>query len=497
MAASDNLTLIKHKILNRHGPLHVSGLARLLEATESTLNAIDYVDRHYVLSITNSAGVATARLPRRLVPLIAAAYIAGPSEEFRQRVNAKLWQFAPADGSRPLATLPINVAIWRLAGLGEEVVPQMRDTEFSDYRKSDVLHYSRAVSAVKFGVLDDQTAADFATAVYAQACPNRNIVMGWLKYDWRINGTTLEGRAELKRLVKNEPRLSTSTLMFMASYFCDAGEYDYALILLNIARLQSKSAWSSHRYVANTHLLVEQGLLNSTWAIKEAQLFKRFNAQQSDFGSLIRRNLNSFALVANGQRQTGLGTGPLIDSKNVVIRMNSARPDGRFAADYGWKQNVWVKNTPNYDVKRLEKLGGIEMVLLSGKNPLYHEANIGPLLQELMDTYPSVSSIPDQFTRQTIAATKRNPSSGLVMLTWLQHLAGELQDQRNVFGYGLSDQKTREASHYFRDKPVISHHTHSWPAERKYYDSIVKPHELGGKGLCAYVSSLWPLKATR
>lgn len=61
---------------------------------------------------------------------------------------------------------------------------------------------------------------------------------------------------------------------------------------------------------------------------------------ESDFPDLIRRNRDNFAIVANGPRQIGLGTGPQIDTKEVVIRLNTGRPNAQFAHDYGWKQNV-------------------------------------------------------------------------------------------------------------------------------------------------------------
>ncbi|MFC5647533.1 hypothetical protein, partial [Kitasatospora cinereorecta] len=56
----------------------------------------------------------------------------------------------------------------------------------------------------------------------------------------------------------------------------------------------------------------------------------------------------------------------------------------------------------------------------------------------------------------------------------LNDIVGNLEDQKNVFGYSLNDQKQKQTSHYYRSSPAASSHTHDWDAERDYFDEIVR-----------------------
>lgn len=475
MGKSPTEQLINAKVRYRFGKVTASGLARLLEKSGAELNNIEFDGSAFTMALEHESGAATAKIDRSLVDMVARACISGPDQTFFEIVRDNPWQVRTDDGRKPLALIPINAALWKLAGLGEEVVHLVRDTEFEYGHHTDRFHFERAQLARLFGVLDDVTSRDYAEAVAAQIQPTRRAVMGWVRHEWKTFGTTLHVREEIKRLVARNANLSPTNLMVLAGFFCDAGEYGYALSLLKRAKSESKNIWQTMRIPAITRLLVEEGLLADQWALAEAAMVNRIVQCESDFPDLIRRNRDNFAIVANGPRQIGLGTGPQIDTKEVVIRLNTGRPNAQFAHDYGWKQNVWVKNQQNYDVKRMDRTPGVERLILSGSNPLYRSANCGAYLRELLETHENVSLIPEEFLRLTIARTQRNPSSGIVMLTWLNYLAGGLQDQRNVFGYSLNDQKTRQTTHYFRGQPVASHHTHNWEVERLYFDSIVKP----------------------
>lgn len=464
-----------YAIRKKVGKINVSGIARLLERSGSTLTAISYESGWFTLSIQNESGEATVRIPDNLPPLIASACISGPTQELFEAVRDNLWQADVVCGARPLAILPLNAAIWKLAGMGEEVVEAARNTDFDFGHHIDRHHYELAQVGRLFGVLDEKTRENYAASVATQLQPPRRAIMGWMRHEWKIAGPTLPVREELKRLVKRKANLTAGDLLVMASFFADAGEYGYALSLLKAANKASPNIWSRTRIPALTHLLVREGLLKEPWAHVESDMVDYIMENEGNFTAYIRTHRDSFAVVANGPRQAGLGTGSVIDAKNVVIRLNTGRANASFEKDYGIKQTVWIRSLQNYDVKRSDKISGIDHLVISGSNPLYRISNSGSFLREMINTYGNVTFIPEEFLRRTIALTERNPSSGIVTLTWLNAIVGSLQDQSNVFGYSLNDQKTRQTNHYFRAEPIISHHTHNWDVERAYFDTIVKP----------------------
>ncbi|WP_343829239.1 glycosyltransferase family 29 protein [Brevundimonas olei] len=454
-----------------------SGLIRLMEKASTEVTAIERVDGRFKLRIKNDSGEANVSMDENLPELIATACISGPSQELFEQVRDNIWQADVEDGPRPIAMLPLNSALWKIAGLGEEVVDKVRNTDFEYGHHVDRLHYERATVARTFGVLDDITTVDHAQAVSSQTQPPRRAFMSWMKYEWKMSGTTIQLRDEIKRLVNRLPDLPAGNLMTLAGFFCDAGEYGHALSLLKRAKAKSPNIWANTRIPALTHLLVREKLLKEDWAIREAELVDHIIKSETVFPEMMRKNRDSFAVVANGPRQIDTGAGSIIDSKDIVIRMNSGRGSAKFETDYGMKQTVWMKNPLNYDVKRLDKVPGVETVIVSGSGVLHKVANIGGHLRDLAESYGSVSVIPEEFLRSTTRAIQRNPSSGIVILTWLEHLVGGLEDQKNVFGYSLNDQKQKQTAHYYRTTPAISNHIHNWDAERDYFDTLVRPQQ--------------------
>lgn len=471
----DMLSELPKKETNDASKRTASGVARLLEKAEAQIVNLSVEKGTVLARLECSGSTVNVTFPERIAHEVARSVVSGPTQDLFETVRDDLWQIRAQDGRWPFALIPLNAALWKIAGLGEEVVFDVRERDFDFGEKEDRFLYERGQLGRLFGVLDEATRADYAHAVALQIEPFQGAVMGWIRNEWKSFGTTLQVRDEIKRLLSKKTPFKPNQLLVMAAFFCDAGDYGYALTLLRKANSAATGIWGRLRIPALTRLLVREGLLKGKWAEAEAELVDFITGQEGHFSRHLRENRGSFAIVGNGPRQIGLGTGSVIDEKNVVIRLNTGRPNANFASDYGWKQNVWVKNQQNYDVKRTDKTPGLEHVIISGSNALYRTPNSGSYLRDLVEAHGSVTLLPEEFLRQTIARTKRNPSSGIVMLTWLDFLAGGLQDQKNVFGFSLNDQKVRQTTHYFRDQPIASHHTHNWDIERKYFDEIVRP----------------------
>ncbi|WP_176562763.1 glycosyltransferase family 29 protein [Paracoccus liaowanqingii] len=475
VASVDALSELQNAKYKDISKLTFSGIARLLERAEAKIVNLS-VENGTVLARLECAGsIVNVTFSEHIAHEVARSVVSGPTQDLFETVRDDLWQIRTQNGRWPFVLIPLNAALWKIAGLGEEVVFDVRERDFHFGEKEDRFSYERGQLGRLFGVLDEVTRADYAQAVALQIEPSQGAVMGWIRNEWKSFGTTLQVRDEIKRLISKKMPFRPNQLLIMAAFFCDAGEYGYALTLLKMANSASTGIWGRLRIPALTRLLVREGHIKWKWAEAEAELVDFITGQEGHFSRHLRENRDSFAIVGNGPRQVGLGTGSVIDKAKIVIRLNTGRPNANFAGDYGWKQNVWVKNQQNYDVKRTDKTPGLEHVIISGSNALYRTPNSGFYLRDLVEAHGSITLLPEEFLRQTIARTKRNPSSGIVMLTWLDFLAGGLQDQKNVFGFSLNDQKVRQTTHYFRDQPIASHHTHNWDIEREYFDEIVSP----------------------
>lgn len=464
-----------HSVKKDADSLTVSGIARLFAKAGARVRKVSVEDGVILAELECAGCVTQITLPVRIAREVALSEISGSTENLVEEISNDIWQIKEIGCDRPISLIPLNAALWNLAGVGEEVVAEVRQSDFNIGNKPERLHFERAQLAKSFGILDDITRLDYATAVASQFRPEKMAVMAWVRHEWKLYGTTTQVSDEIKRLVSRKVDFKPEQLMFFAAFFYDAGEYMYSLKLMKMAKEKLPKIWETVRYPALTRLLVREGVISYKWAQAEAELVDYITQQEDEFPRFIRDNRESFAIVGNGPRQIGLGTGNVIDEKNIVIRLNSGKVNANFSADYGWKQNVWVKNHPNYDVKRNDKIPGLQHVIISGSSPLYRTPNSGAYLQEMVEKYGRVTFLPEEFLRQTIASTNRNPSSGIVMLTWLNFLVGELKDQKNVFGFSLNDQKSKQTNHYYRKTSNSSRHTHNWDIEKDYFDKIVKP----------------------
>ncbi len=451
-----------------------SGLVRLLERANSDLTKFEMDGSELTIAIKNRAGQAVLNLDVNHLASLAPCFTSAPRKEVFDLVKSNPWFFNfDRKSGVPLALLPVCAVIWKVVGFGQEIVKFAREQDYNVKRDVDRLHEELGAIAVMFGVLDQRSKDDLHLSIAGMAEPRSHAFINWFRNEWKMEGTTLHVREEVKRL-RGRVKLTPNQVLLQAAFFCDAGEYGYALDLAKQAEVMRPGIWHQHRIPAVTRLLYREGLLNAPWALEDAELCDEIEGSDN-FERSVRSNRNSFAIVGNGPTQIGRGTGNVIDSKNVVVRINNGgRSRDAHSIDYGRKQTVWLRSLQNYDIRRVHKIEGINVVLISGSSPIYRLANCAEFLKEIRRVYGIINVVPEEYLRSAIQAIGTNPSSGIVMLTWAKNIVDRLVDQENVFGFSLNDQKVRQTTHYFRDAPIQSHHTHDWEAERAYFEKIIE-----------------------
>lgn len=371
------------------------------------------------------------------------------------------------------SSIALNSQAWAYSGMLAPGLQYWREHFTPDDGDNlSKFYFARAEAARLGGIYDSTTIEDYELSIKISAEINANHLITWLNHVWNVEGTTADIKSVIKWAEKRA-NLNASHFMTIAGFFCDAGDYSNAVLAAKRAKRISSSAWSSNRTLGISHMLLREGLTKEQWAKRDSAAFEKFISNEGSFERMLARSAR-FAIVGNSPIQQGKGTGRKIDSSKLVIRFNTAPTDADFADDYGRRLDVLVRNLPNYDVKRQPRRDGIKLMLLSGSNKLYRNRALPFQAQEYLENY-RVELVPDRFLRETIAVTERNPSSGLVLLTWLSKAVGNLQNQENVFGYGLTDQLSKSTAHYYESGNKVSRNTHDWDRERAWFDKIVAP----------------------
>lgn len=453
-----------------------AGLIRLMRRSSSDLVSAEVRNQKVHFEVKNEEGRSQAVVDKEVAVALGRLFISHPTEADIELAESRLWLIeGPEGGPLPLPLLPLNREAWRAYGLGQDIVHKAREQDYSGYGPHvDRLRFQLARLAKQFGVLDEQTDSDFLRPVASVSVPRPQTVVFWFRHEWHTKGTTLFVREEVKKL-RRHIRFTPINLLEISSFFCEAGEYGYALDCALEAQEKAADIWTKHRLPAVTRLLLREGYLDHNWAREDADLMDRLELNGDYFPNRVIENRKSFAVIGNGPSQIGRGTGSKIDEKKLVVRINNGgRPSVPHATDYGSRTNVWLRSLQNYDILRTPKISGVDHILISGKNPTYHTAGCAEFLKEMERTYGSISMVPDANIREVVSNIKTNPSSGVVFLNWMHRLTNHLVDQENLFGFSLTDQKVRETTHYFRSSPIRSHHTHNWDTEREYLDRLIK-----------------------
>lgn len=98
-----------------------------------------------------------------------------------------------------------------------------------------------------------------------------------------------------------------------------------------------------HEFFPIAKFSIEHGISNEK-IIDSANLWDAFHEHTNDFENLIKGK--KVALVGNGPQEVGSGNGKIIDSYDVVIRMNKYIINHKTEKDYGKKVTIWVNCEP-------------------------------------------------------------------------------------------------------------------------------------------------------
>lgn len=469
--------LLSHLGVSR---IQAGTLLKLLAESKVRPSKIDADDSYIYLHVPvfdKPNEVEHVRIERSILDAIHIAGRAGVSDELLERIEKNPYVFESLDPIS-LRRLTLNKAVWQASGVRQPGLDMWRALDVANMAQPAKMFSQRAQYANAAGVLDEQTIEDFRMSIAYSVPPSPAIVFSAFKYIWKVEGTSYEARDAILSIL-HDPKISINQLMTAASFFCDSGEYERSIDIALIAKRKDKDAWNKFRFLGLTHLLVEEGLLRSQWAINDASILDHIRANEGCFEQMVKENRDSLAFVGNSPNQIGLGAGKRIDEKEVVVRFNSAPLAHKHAADYGWKHDVWVTNGRHYDVRRQQIRRDVKLVVMSGSNLIYWNANSFAKFRDFVKYY-QVQVVPDQPLRDTIAETKSNPSSGLVTLNWVSSLLGNLRDQEHVFGFSLTDQKSRTTAHYYEKGLQAARHQHDWDAERELFDKLVSPTENDG-----------------
>ncbi|XP_065843802.1 CMP-N-acetylneuraminate-beta-galactosamide-alpha-2,3-sialyltransferase 1-like [Oscarella lobularis] len=150
----------------------------------------------------------------------------------------------------------------------------------------------------------------------------------------------------------------------------------------------------------------------------------------------------SCAVVGNSDNMIGSNYGPIIDSHDVVIRMNSAITK-KYEADVGKKttfQSLHGRIAEFY--KKPNKVLVIPSALKSIEFAGRASSELSINQSDIFIIHPDVY----QCTKRWMAGNTAVPSSGVTLLVFAVHVCNKV----NVFGYGLN--KEGKYKHYFSNR---------------------------------------------
>ena len=201
------------------------------------------------------------------------------------------------------------------------------------------------------------------------------------------------------------------------------------------------------------------------------------------FAELVRDK--NVAVVGNGPGQVGCGTGPEIDSADIVIRFNNFHTDG-YAADYGTRTDIWVWGCgggslgPNED-----KLISDIKLMIWGPHWSHFEVcgDYHRFLYRHMTDAKNKTAFEffpcDDFYElisHVGGGIKKHPSLGATAIYYLvKHCR-----PRSVKYYGfsfLNDDAASNFSHYYDNHNGTLNHPHDLDAECRFLKQLIKKEQ--------------------
>jgi hypothetical protein len=285
----------------------------------------------------------------------------------------------------------------------------------------------------------------------------------------RILGPCAETERAVSSIYKDIDRFSSATLMRLAAFLCEAGDYSRSLDLAEQAYVKDKEAWRKNRYLGLSNFLHTEKIASESWLEQDASYFETLKQNQNLLIDKIKDANFDFHVVGNSPCEVGKNKGELIDSSGLVIRFNSANVEYPNDRDYGRKTNILVLNPRYYETERNTK-SNLDLIVVSDGS-LYSTKNLGFRLHDLFNQAP-VSLIPHKLERDLVSKLEASPSSGLKILYWIYTHFG-LIDRQKISGFSLTDQSDGLSKNYAssdRILPII----HNWQNEGSIFKKITR-----------------------
>ena len=337
---------------------------------------------------------------------------------------------------------------------------------YKDSDKAELV--SVTVYALKAGIYSHSVIND---AIYLLSENYKNVSPGYRKVIfnkvYRVIGA--DGRIEpiLNNIFNDKKGNEKDILLKAAAIYCEAGEYNRAINLARYIHSQDSNYLKNNRYLGLSNLLYTQNIVVSDWAKRDSELFIYLVNSQIAVENYIKEN--ELCLVGNSPIEIGTKNGVLIDSKDKVLRFNSAITDYPHCVDYGKKTNILVTN-PRYFETRRNRKQNLDCLIISDGN-LYTSKNIHLKFHDLNGYADRIAFIPTEIDHSLTQLLYASPSSGLKFIYWMYKLNGSV-DKENVYGFSLDDQGHGVATSYHSGNKYLDI-IHDWAAEKKILNNIV------------------------
>lgn len=369
------------------------------------------------------------------------------------------FDFSPVSNGVSSAAEFLKVAFWKLADDNKSLFDFYRENPRAD-----------ALSVVNYGLKGGVYSEDIVARSVNILCTRKSLTDGQINFIfsklYRVCGPSSFTEKAVNAVLREKKRLSASTLMKLASFLCEAGDYTRCVDVAKIARSASKSAWEDNRYIGLSNFLFHERMTNEAWAEQDAFYFDLLRKNQNILPDLIGGN--DFRVVGNSPCDIGKRRGLKIDSSDLVVRFNSAVVDYPHSLDYGSKTDVLVLNPRYYETKRNTK-DNLKLIVVSDGS-LYATRNLAYRLHDLHGQ-AQICLVPDRVDRLLVHALGASPSSGMKILYWLYLCFGPI-DRSRLCGFSMVDQNDGVSLNYQSQEKRVLPIIHDWIAERKLLDNI-------------------------
>jgi len=322
------------------------------------------------------------------------------------------------------------------------------------------------------GAYDQDLVQDISSIIFGYNSLSDEDCFNLFSKLYRILGTSELAGTVAKFLYGKRADLSARTVMLLAAFFCEAGDYVMAVKAAHYARQEDSDAWQENRYIGLSNFLYRERIVTDDWAKIDSFFYEKLSQNKLFFVDIldkIQKNGN-FIIVGNSPCEIGLNKGRWIDENDCVVRFNSAVSEYPLSLDYGTKTDIVVLNPNFYQTRRNNKTDLSLIVISDGC--LYSSRNLSYKLHDLSFEAP-ICLIPSWIDRELVSILHASPSSGMKILYWIYKYFGPIKKE-NIAGFSLSDQESGISRNYHinndRHLPII----HDWSAEGNFLSRIVQ-----------------------